>query len=189
MTHTVTGAVRRAALVLAALLAVQPLFPLTVAKVGLEKMTRDARLVVRGIVLSSESRWEGRNILTRTRVRVLEALKGAAGDVVTVAQPGGTVGDITSQVAGAPQLVRNEEVVLFLTEWKGELWIHSIVLGKFSVARRDGVPVVVNDLGNVGLVDPVSGREITDPADQRSLFPLEDFLAQVRLLAQKEGRP
>ncbi len=154
--------------------------PLTVERISLERLTRSSQLIIRGNVLRSVSRWEDRNIYTYTTVRVLESLKGEAQPEITVKQMGGTVGEISEVISGAPELENGEEVVLFLVDWRDHYWIHSIVLGKFSVVLREGTPVAYNNLNNVGLIDPVTKREITGPSDHVSAFPLAPFMSEIR---------
>ncbi|MFN0157541.1 MAG: hypothetical protein ACKVRP_05645 [Bacteroidota bacterium] len=173
------------AVALLSLSALNVMLALTVEKVSLQRMTEESRLVVHGKILSSYSQWEGNNIFTYTTVRVIEPIKGETSETVIVKQVGGTVGDTGSEIAGTPKLLRNEEVVLFLTEWKGSYWIHSIVLGMFTVEEEAGVRVAYNNLNNVGLIDPVTREEIVDPNQKNTHFPLQDFLQQVRSLAVK----
>ncbi len=178
--------VKRTAAALLSVFVVNAAMALTVEKVSLQRMTQDSRLVVHGKILSSYSQWEGNNIFTYTTVRVVESLKGDASQTVIVKQVGGTVGEQTSEITGTPKLVRNEEVILFLTEWKGHYWIHSIVLGMFTVTEDAGTRVAYNSLNNVGLIDPVSKEEIHDPNQKNTHFPLEGFLQQIRSLAVGE---
>jgi hypothetical protein len=154
--------------------------PLTVERVSLERLTRSSQLIVRGKVLRSISRWEDRNIYTYTTIRVLESLKGGAQPEITVKQMGGTVGEISEVISGAPELQNGEEVILFLVSWKNNYWIHSIVLGKFSVVLENGAPVAYNNLNNVGLIDPVTKREVTGPSARINAFPLVPFVSEIR---------
>jgi hypothetical protein len=159
--------------------------PLTVAKISLQQLTTQSNLIVYGTVGSARSQWEGKAINTYTRVRVRETLKGEDERFVIVKQMGGRVGTIADEVTGSPELKDGEDVVLFLVEWEGNYWIHSIVLGKFSVLTQDGNLVAYNDLNNVGLINPVNGREITDPTQKTNAFPLESFLNEIRSLSSK----
>jgi hypothetical protein len=157
---------------------------LTVEKISIERMTGEASLVVYGRVLSSYSQWEGKVIYTYTTVRVSESLKGDAGPAVTIKQLGGQIGETGLEVSGSPELKTGEEVVLFLTRWQKQYWIHSIVLGKFTVIREDGDLVAYNDLNNIGLIDPVTRREVTEPNQKQNHFPLQSFLSDIRSYAR-----
>jgi hypothetical protein len=153
---------------------------LTVENISLERMARESHAIVYGTALSSYSQWEGKSIFTYTTIRVKESLKGENGATIVVKQMGGHVGDIGQEVSGSPQLHRNEDVVLFLTRWNGSYWIHSIVLGKFSVVSEENGMVAFNDLNNIGLVDPVTRQEITQPNKKLNHIPLQNFLNEVR---------
>lgn len=162
------------------LLAAGIAFSLTVENISLERISRESHTIVYGTVLSSYSQWEEKNIFTYTTVRVKESLKGNNSSTITVKQLGGTVGEIGQEVSGSPRLVLGEDVVLFLTQWKGAFWIHSIVLGKFSIISENGRPVAFNDLNNIGLIDPVTKEEITKPNQKSNHIPLQNFLGEVR---------
>lgn len=162
------------------LLAAGIAFSLTVENISLERMSRESHAIVFGSVLSSYSQWEEKNIYTYTTVRVKESLKGNNSSTITVKQLGGTVGEIGQEVSGSPRLVLGEDVVLFLTQWKGAFWIHSIVLGKFSIISENGRQVAFNDLNNIGLIDPVTKEEITQPNQKSNHIPLQNFLGEVR---------
>lgn len=161
---------------------------LTVEQVPLERLARESGIIVRGIVMTTGARWEGNTIHTTTTVRVTESLKGAAGTEITVTQLGGTVGEVTAEIPGTPVLRPGDDVVLFLTPWQGKNWIHSIVLGKFSVTTSEGVAMAVNDLRNIGLVDPVTGREVTEGEGKEQRFLLPAFLERIRTLVAAEAR-
>jgi len=157
---------------------------LTVEKISLEELTVQSDLIVRGMVVSASSQWEQSNIYTYTTIRVEESLKGNPPTDLKVKQLGGRVGEITANVPGTPELNPKDEVILFLREWNGDYWIHSIVLGKFTVLREGSTPMTVSDLNNVGLVDPVTKQEITDHAGKINTIPLESFLNEVRSLSR-----
>jgi hypothetical protein len=161
---------------------------LTVEKIPLERLTRESGVIVRGVVMTTGGRWEGNNIYTVTTVRVTDRLKGTVGETITVTQLGGTVGEVSAEVPGTPVLRAGEDVVLFLTPWQGKYWIHSIVLGRFAVVAANGTETVVNDLRNIGLVDPATGVEITDGSEKEQRIPLHPFLERVRAIVAEESR-
>jgi hypothetical protein len=158
---------------------------LTVENRTVEQLATESQTIIHGVVQSSISRWEEKTIYTYTTVRVSETLKGNTPETITVKQMGGQVGEIGQEVSGTPRLIRNEEVVLFLVEWKGEYWIHSIVLGKFSVREEDGRKVAFNDLNNIGLVDPVTKEEITRPEKKKNHIPLQNLLGEIRSIVNR----
>jgi len=159
---------------------------LTVENISLQRLTTESNLIVYGRIESSYSQWEGKTIYTYTTLRVNESLKGEGGSLVTVKQLGGTVGETGLEVPGTPKLIAGEDVVLFLTRWQDQYWIHSIVLGKFSVITTAGETFAYNDLTNIGLIDPVTKREVTAQDAKQNNFPLQSFLATVRTYVQNQ---
>ena len=162
-----------------------PAFSLTVENISIKQMTQESLVIVKGRVLSGHSQWEGRNIFTYTTVRVDESLKGEAGSQIIVKQLGGRVNEMAQEISGSPRLGDGEEVILFLTQWQANYWIHSIVLGKFSVVQEEGNEVAFNDLNNIGLIDPRTKREITEPNRKTNHFPLQQFMSDIRSYIDK----
>jgi hypothetical protein len=153
---------------------------LTVKKTSVEELTASSQLVLHARVGSSSSQWEDKNIYTYTQIEVIEPIKGSPPERVTVKQLGVRVGQEALEVPGTPRLEQGEEVVLFLVRWNDAYWVHSIVLGKFTVERAEGRAVAVNDLNNVGLIDPATGQEITDAAAKLNAVPLDLLKRQIR---------
>jgi len=153
---------------------------LTVENISIQRMTTESALVVYGHVESTYSQWEGKTIYTYTTVSVREAIKGAAASRITVKQLGGKVNEMALEFPGSPELRVGEDVVLFLIRWENQYWIHSIVLGKFSVVTVSGDTWAYNDLSNIGLIDPGTKREVTEQNEKRNNFPLQSFLSMIR---------
>lgn len=91
-----------------------------VERVGVAEMTRMARQVVQGTVVSRAGRYlvtpGGRRIVTDVTVRVDRALRGETNETgsLVVTTLGGVVDGQGQLVPGAPRLAEGEEVVLFL---------------------------------------------------------------------------
>jgi hypothetical protein len=167
-------------------LSVHQLSALTVEYIGLERMTKESQVIVYGRVLSSYSVWEDKSIYTYTTLEIKELIKGEyRSQKIVVKQMGGTVGYISQVVDGTPKLEIGKEYVLFLRDWKGAYWIHSIVLGHFQVYEENGKKYAVNSLNNVGLVDPSTKKLITDVSRLENRFELNTFIQSVKNLAQK----
>lgn len=165
---------------------VQKLSALTVEYIGLERMTKESQIIVYGRVISSYSVWEDKSIYTYTTIEIKELIKGDyRSQKIVVKQMGGTVGYISQVVDGTPKLETGKEVVLFLRDWKGAYWIHSIVLGHFQVYEENGKKFAVNSLNNVGLVDPSTKKLITDVSKLENRFELSTFIQSIKTLAQK----
>lgn len=164
---------------------IQSLSALTVEYIGLERMTKESQIVIYGKVLSSYSVWEDKSIFTYTTIEIKELIKGQySSQKIVVKQMGGTVGYVSQVVDGTPKLEPGKEVVLFLRDWKGAYWIHSIVLGYFQVYEEKGKIYAVNSLNNVGLVDPSTKKLITDVSKLENRFELNQFIQQIKTYAK-----
>ncbi|MGB9664023.1 MAG: hypothetical protein ACPL25_03740 [Ignavibacteria bacterium] len=165
---------------------IQQLSALTVEYIGLERMTKESQIIVYGRVVSAYSVWEDKSIYTYTTIEIKELIKGDyRSQKIVVKQMGGTVGYISQVVDGTPKLEIGKEVVLFLRDWKGAYWIHSIVLGHFQVYEENGKKFAVNSLNNVNLVDPSTKKLITDVSKLENRFDLNAFIQSIKTLAQK----
>ncbi len=161
------------------------LFALTVEYIGLERMTKESQVIVYGKVVSQYSVWEDKSIYTYTTIEIKELIKGQySSQKIVVKQMGGTVGYVSQVVDGTPKLEPGKEVVLFLRDWKGAYWIHSIVLGYFKVYEEKGKVYAVNSLNNVGLVDPATKKLITDVSKLENRFELNQFIQQIKTYAK-----
>ena len=77
------------------------------------RLADEANLIVRGIVSGGEPRWVGKVIYTHYDVVVQETLKGQAESSVTIAVPGGALGNVALSIPGAPTLSAGQEIVFF----------------------------------------------------------------------------
>jgi hypothetical protein len=134
-------------LLLAAMFAVAS--TLTVAstflKIDLPTLNRMSESVVHARVAEMHSAWnaDGSMIFTDVTLEVLGRLRGTADSIVTVRVPGGTVGDFTSEMEGAPRFEEGEQVIVFLARW------------------HDGVPMVAGYAEGLSFVHPDSaGRAV-----------------------------
>lgn len=159
-------------------------FSLTVEYISLDRMTKESQLIVYGKVISQYSIWEDKSIYTYTTIEIYDVLKGNyKSKKVVVKQMGGTVGYISQVVDGTPKLELGKEVVLFLRDWKGAYWIHSIVLGHYNVIEEKGKKFVFNDLNNIGLIDPTTKKLITSPNKIENRFEFTSFVNAVKSYA------
>ena len=108
-------------------------------------MTLASDAIVVGVAESSRSEWpHGRAIHTVTSIRVDEVIRGpiAAGEIIEVAELGGTVDATRLLIPGAAQFTRGERVLLFLTRDENGQWrAKNMTLGKFRFAG----PLLVRD--------------------------------------------
>lgn len=157
------------------------LMPLTLHKTTLEKLTTSSHLIVRGNVESSYSVWEGDNIFTYSKVQVTTNLKGKyLSKYITVKQYGGTVGEISAEVDGAPTLENRDDVILFLVSWKNNYWIHSIALGCYKVFKSGTETYAVNNLHNFEFIDPGTRKPVNDEKALQSQYKLGEMYNKIK---------
>ena len=110
------GGMRVPLLLLALVLAAPAARAAVVVRLSVKDMAGLADLVVRGRVEAKEARWEGGRIFTFVRLTATSVWKGRVkpGQPVTVAIPGGEVGDLGQLVSGTPHAEVGDDVVLFL---------------------------------------------------------------------------
>ena len=153
-----------------------------VAPADLVELTRSARVIVRGQVVSIDAQWaEGRRrVETLVTIAAGAYLKGDFGPRVTVRVPGGDLGRYRSVMPGAPRFAEGDTVILFLD------------------GQAPAVPHLVGFNQGVFRVrrDPSSGGSVVMPAPlvassgeaervrrgdgSRQPPPLDDFERQVR---------
>lgn len=83
---------------------------------SLEQLSQASTHIVRGHVLSQESRWNDAHtqIVTLTTVAVDRVVKGWPSATVVIEQPGGTVGHLRSHVSGTVHFFPQTDYILFL---------------------------------------------------------------------------
>ena len=83
---------------------------------SLSDLTIDSDSIITGKVIDKKSYWEDGNIFTDITVSADRHIKGRSDSQFRVKVPGGTVGNIHSEVSDTPQFGENEEVLVFLRE-------------------------------------------------------------------------
>lgn len=116
-------------------------------EVSIEKLTERAEVIVLGKCLTSYSDWNEQKteIYTYTLIEVLELLKGKVESPLIVETLGGAVGDLVSNVIGAPTFTEDQKVLLFLfRKQNGQLGVIGLNKGKFDVYQKDGQEIIIN---------------------------------------------
>ena len=92
----------------------------TFLKVDIPTLKKMSESVVQASVVDVRSAWnqEGSAIFTYVTLEVHGRLHGIAEDQIVVRVPGGTVGDFTSEMEGAPQFHKGDQVVAFIARWQ-----------------------------------------------------------------------
>jgi hypothetical protein len=116
---------------------VQPAEATSVVPISEEALAEDAAVIVIGYVTAIQAHHDrnGDRIRTHITISVADVLKGEASvREITLRQPGGSVGDVHSWLAGSPRFAVGEKVLLFLREDRGRaLRVAHLYQGKFTV--------------------------------------------------------
>ena len=126
--------------------------------VDLAELSREAGAIVRGRVIAADSQWtaDRRAIETLVTIEAEASLKGPFGTRVQFIVPGGALGRYRSLVAGAPEFISGQRVIVFLG-WSGPSYPHLLGLGQ-GVYR-----ILANDDGSAWVVTPPAIAEAAGP--------------------------
>jgi len=128
----------------------------TFLKVDIPTLKRMSESVVRANVVDVRSAWndEHTGIFTYVTLDVKGRLHGNADNQIVVRVPGGTVGDFTTKMEGAPEFEVGDDIVAFIARWQdgvpmisgyaaGMSRVHSDQLGNKMLAGglADGLPM------------------------------------------------
>jgi hypothetical protein len=178
----------------------------TIISPTFEELADRADLVFVGKVAGSRAEWRSsgtkRVILSLIEFELEEVLKGSAGTSVTLQFLGGTVGDVTLEVASVPRFNPGERVLLFV-EGNGIQFcpLVGVCHGKFGLRKEeksgrdivllhDGKPL--RDVAEIGAGEdakfgPNRARS-SSPGDQERMS-LDAFKRRIRShLASKAAR-
>lgn len=147
----------------------------------LSELTREARTIARGRVVSVDSRWSADRSRIETLV-TLEAetyMKGALGTTLQFVVPGGRLGRYRSILVGAPSFEPGQRVIVFLAASAPSLpHVIGLSQGLFRVVPDADRWLVTPQ----PVVSAAASRIVRgDPA--RQPMTLADFEQQVRTLA------
>ncbi len=142
-------------------------------------------------VLSVQANWNARRdrITTTVQLQVVDGWKGAlrAGTHLTVLQPGGTVGDVTTTVDGMPRFVAGERTLVFLRGPADRATVVGLTQGKRSLRREPatgrwmvrGPDRAGADFIRLRPAGPAAASPVLDSGER----PLDELRAQVQALA------
>lgn len=166
--------------------------PVAQATVAVElqrpQLVADADLVVRVTVLDHRSAWNADNtaILTWTRLRVTEYLKGSGPAELTLRQMGGEAEGMVQYVPGDPRLAAGTDAVLFLRRGDGVTFLTAMAQSVFLIDRGvDGGAYVRRDLTGLTFarITPTRPMEVYEPPTVTVVETLDALRASVRALA------
>src|SRR5262245_21124540 len=110
----------------------------TFLQVDIPTLKGMSETVVRGHVVDVRSSWneQGSAIFTYVTLQVTGRLHGSSDNQIVIRVPGGTVGDFTTVMEGAPSFENGDDVVAFIARW------------------YDGVPMVAGYAQGLSKVHP-----------------------------------
>src|ERR1051325_1940837 len=123
----------------------------------------EAESVVLGKVTKTESRWDAshRWILTYSTIRVEKALKGTAGQEVTLVTPGGQVGNIGQSTVGVPEFREGSENVVFVKNSRVGPTVLYFDQGTYDVTRDGNQRMVAPVASDAVVVDTQRGMAVS----------------------------
>ncbi len=152
-----------------------------------DQLVAEAQTIFVGEVISQRSVMDtssqGRTIHTIVTFRVEDVWKGTVGAMTQLQFLGGTVGDLTLQVAGMPNFVNGQRSVLFVAGTAKSISpLVGLSYGRFRVERgtADGIDRVrTNDGRALGTLTEIGAQR---PPTFQSITPmrLSDLAAAVR---------
>jgi hypothetical protein len=157
----------RALVITAALVTAQPSAASVSVAVTFDALVDRAESVMTVVPLDSNSVWEGKRIVTYTRLRVDRSIAGQGASEVVVKTLGGSVGDLGQSVSGEPTFRAGEPSIVFLRVVRPsatETW--SVDKAFMVVERAQGQYPLTLDKG--------TGRMVTKRAtDLGALVPMK----------------
>jgi len=161
---------------------VSPVGATVLVPASLAELSRDARIIARGHVVSVDGRWtdDRRTVETIVTLETEAYLKGQFGQTLQFRVPGGTLGRFRNIVMGAPRFEVGQRVVVFLGVNGPQV--------PYILGLNQGVYRVEVDAAGQALVSPppvmpgVIGPVIRG-ASSRQPAPLATFEREVRSVA------
>jgi hypothetical protein len=152
-----------------------------------EELIVDSRVILKGQVMATESRWDESEdaIWTYVMIAVQRVYKGnIASPIIVLKQMGGAVGLVGMEVFGQPQFERGREVLLYLnTSSDGTLHTAHCFMGMFSISEdaqgRKIVSRVIDD--GVNLLSRRDNRTVTD------LELYQDHIERIETTLEKQS--
>ncbi len=154
----------------------------TFAKTTLKKLVKSSTLVITARVEKVESRWDEKHekIFTYTTLSILEQMKGTLSEKsLTIQELGGKVGSQALVVDGSAQFSEGEETLLFLVYHRQRYWVHSMAMGKFTIAEESGRKIAVNDNIAKDLIQ-LDTTGIVSLSDTHPKYDLREFTTRIK---------
>jgi hypothetical protein len=127
-------------IIFAATWAALPADATTLVRMSLSQLSQASSTIVQGYVLNEEAQWNQSHtrIMTFTTLALDHTLKGQPPSTLTIAQPGGTIGNFHVHVPGTAYLRLQAEYILFLEPGGTPQTFHVVgmVQGAFRIVRK-----------------------------------------------------
>jgi hypothetical protein len=158
----------------------------TVVALSRDELTAQSDLIVRASVVSQRSGWndDHSQIVTWTRLRVAEYLKGSGATELVLRQFGGTVDGMTSEIPGDARLVVGQHAVLFLRQGPSVVFLTALSQAAYVVTiNPDDRAIVRRDLTGLSFARWEGGRMVSSDAPRDAVETLEHIVRDVRAIA------
>ena len=160
------------ALLLAVLFMAKTTTATTAVMLSDEQLIASSRVILLGEVQSVKAQWDlnHENINTYVKIKISQTLKGQLqNDTIVFKQLGGTVGEDSTVIFGAPEYKTGQRVLLFLdTAQDGTLRVAHLFQGKYDVRddTNTGRTRIKRELdkGDINILGATDGANITNDA-------------------------
>ncbi|MGA9773761.1 MAG: putative Ig domain-containing protein [Blastocatellia bacterium] len=174
-------AVQAFALLLALLFTVKTATATTAVMLSDEQLISSSRVILLGEVQSVKAQWDLNHdtINTYVKIKISQTLKGQLqNDTIVFKQLGGTVGEDSTVIFGAPEYKSGQRVLLFLdTAQDGTLRVAHLFQGKYDLRddQNTGRTRIKRELdkGEINILGATDGANITNDA------PLNRFTRKI----------
>ena len=141
-----------------------------------------ADLVVRATVGAQRFGWneDHSQIITLTQLRVASYIKGAGPQELTVRQFGGRIDGLESRVAGDGELQPGQDVVLFLRQGAGVVYLTALAQSVYVIEQTGAAPAVVRrDLRDLTFAQQAQGQMVLREPPVETRESLDQFVRDV----------
>lgn len=153
-----------------------------------EELTAQSDFVVRASVISQRSGWndDHSQIVTWTRLRIAEYLKGSGETELVLRQFGGTVDGLSSAVAGDAQFTVGQHAVLFLRRGPGVVFLTALSQAAYVVTVEPNDRAMVRRvLSGLTFARWENGRMVAAEPSAELPETLEHIVRDVRAIASR----
>ena len=156
----------------------------------LNELTAQADQIAVGTVISKRAIRLEKSIVTVSRIRIDEPVKGSAsvGDIVEVRTLGGVVDGIGMKVEGEPSFAVGERTVFFVRQdIRASLRPVGMAQGVMHIRREGNKEFVMPNRQDLSLVRKLkNGSLVNAPAALMTRTPVEEFMVDLRRIVKEQ---